>query len=186
MIANWSKAISLLLVSEGPELNVNPPGTLAGQGEPGGASRYGVSVSALSDFYKSIGDAPATVQSIIDLTESQATLFYRSVTAKACRFDDLPNGIDYTMLDLTCTLGPSGSAWVLQNVLGIWPFVNSITDQMIATVKTIDPKILIWSVGSAWLVKKRMQSDLGWQMHGHGWTNRMNRVRGDALAMSGA
>lgn len=185
MKTTWPTAIPLLLASEGPELNLNPPGTPKGQGEPGGASRYGVSVDALSDLHKRLGLPPVTVQTIRDLTESQASDFYLNVSAPACRFDDLPAGVDYVMLDADCTLGPSGGAWLLQNVLGQWPLVSKVTDEMVSLCQSADPRALIWALGSAWIVKKRMQGEQGWIDHGHGWNNRMVRVRHDALAMVG-
>ena len=183
MQTNWSKSIPLLLVSEGSELNINPPGTPAGQGEPGGGSRYGVSVAALSDLYKSRGLLPATIQDIIDMTDVKAADFYQNVTAKAIRFDDLGVGVDYVMLDITANLGPTGGLWLLQNVLGIWPVGNTISDLIVNLANKQDSKQLIYAIGAAWLSKKHESP--GWIKSGHGWTNRMNRVRGDALAMSG-
>lgn len=173
---NWPRAVSLLLVSEGSELNV-------GGSEPGGASRYGVSVAALSDLHGRLGLPPVTVKTIENLVEAQAGDFYQQVTARACRFDDLSVGVDYAMLDITANLGPSGGAWLLQNVLGQWPLNSTISDATVLAASLVDPKILVYALGAAWMAKKRESS--GWSKSGHGWTNRMVRVRGDALAMTG-
>lgn len=180
---NWPRAGGLLLVSEGDELNINPPGTPAGQGEPGGASHYGVSVAALTDLRRSQGLGPATVAMVAALTASQALDFYHAVTARACRFDDLAAGVDYAMLDVTANLGPAGGPWLLQCVLGIWPHTNTITDYVVERANAMDPHIVVYAIGAAWLAKKR--EALGWPKSGHGWTNRMVRVRGDALNMIG-
>lgn len=175
MKETWLKSISLLLTSEGSELNV-------GGSEPGGASRYGVSVAALGDLHKKLGLPPVTVDTIRELDAVGAIDFYQQVSAKACRFDDWPSGVDYVMLDITTNLGPAGGARLLQCVLGLWPQVDNITDQMIALGN--NPRSLVFALGAAWLAKKR-ESD-GWPKSGHGWTNRMVRVRADALAMTGA
>lgn len=176
MITNWSRSVPLLLDSEGAEV------TLGGS-EPGGASKYGVSVFALTDLRKSLGLGPATVDIVSQLTAEQAEDFYQRVTAQACRFDDLPVGVDYAMLDVTANLGPSGGPWLLQCVLGVWPHVSGVTDEMIRQCSTVDQGTLIYAIGAAWMAKKRESG--AWPRAGHGWTNRMVRVRRDALAMTG-
>lgn len=183
MQKNWERAVALLLESEGAEVNVNPPGTPVGQGEPGGASRYGVSVAALSDHRARRGLGPATVAMVAGLSAADAGLFYRDVTGAACRFNDLPGGVDYAMLDVTANLGPAGGAWLLQCVLGLWPHVDRVTDEMISLIRTINSGFLAYAIGAAWIAKKRESPT--WPKHGHGWNNRMTRVRGDALMMIG-
>lgn len=178
---NISRSISLLLVSEGSELNINPPGTPHGQGEPGGASHWGVSVSALTDLRRSRDLVPATVQDVIDLTEEQASDFYQSVTARACRFDDLPSGVDYRALDVFANLGPTGGAHLVQVTLGMWPLADTITDAVLGEIGKLDPEVMIIALGAAWLAKKSGQP--GWVKSGHGWTNRANRVNSDAIRM---
>lgn len=174
MKATWPRSIALLMDSEGPELNI-------GGSEPGGASRRGVSVSAFGDLHKKLGLPLVTVDTIRNLTDDQAEDFYRQVTAVACRFDDLPSGVDYVMLDVTTNLGPSGGSWLLQNVLGQWPLVNTITDEVVSLTRSMSPTTLITAIGAAWIAKKHESP--GWAKSGHGWNNRMMRVRGDALAM---
>lgn len=176
MIDNWPRAGALLLVSEGDEVNISA-------GEPGGASKYGVSVAALSDLRKSQGLSPATIDMVAVLTSDQALDFYHRVTAKACRFDDLSTGVDYAMLDATANLGPSGIAWLAQCVIGLWPQGNAVTDDMVFRMRDMSTEAVIIGIGSAWLAKKRESSS--WPKYGHGWTNRMVRVRVDALSMTG-
>lgn len=171
---NWINSYPLLLVSEGSELNISPT-------EPGGASIFGVSVTALSDLRKSRGLPPATVDDIKNLTAADVEDFYKSVTAKACRFDDLPKGVDYRALDIFTNLGPTGGAWCLQIALGMWPLANTITDDVMSEVGKVAPEVLIVALGAAWLSKKHESS--GWPQSGHGWTNRANRVTQDAAAM---
>lgn len=184
MLTNWPHSLPLLLVSEGAEVNINPPGTPPGQGEPGGASKYGVSVAAYSDLRKRRGLPPATVQDIADLTEDQASDFYQTVTGAACRFNDMPVGVDYRNLDIFANLGPTGGSRLLCVALGIWPLVDTVTDAVIREVTRVDPEVLIFALGAAWLSKKHEQGVEGWIKSGHGWTNRRVRVDQDATDMS--
>jgi lysozyme family protein len=176
MRENWERSVALLFDSEGRELTV-------GGSEPGGASKLGVSVAALTDFRKSRGLGPASIDMVSSLTETDAAEFYQSVTARAIRFDELPPGVDYAMLDVTANLGPSGGPWLAQCVLGVWPQGNVMTGYMVAGLNDMPAEAAVYAITGAWLAKKRESSS--WGRAGHGWTNRMTRVRGDALKMIG-
>lgn len=180
MKINWPRSVPLLLVSEGSELNINPPGTPPGEGEPGGASHYGVSVAALSDLRRKQGLPPATIQDVIELTETTAGAFYQAVTAVACRFDELPSGVDYRCLDIFANLGPTGGAHLVQVTMGTWPLVDTMTDSVMGEIGKMDPEVLVVALSAAWLSKKH-ENQKGWIKSGHGWTNRANRVTIDAI-----
>jgi lysozyme family protein len=174
MKANWDMSWPLLLVTEGPEVNI-------GGTEPGGASHFGVSVSALTDLRKKQGLPPATVDVVRNLTAQDAAAFYRAVTAEVCRFDDLAVGVDYRMLDIFANLGPTGGARLVCVTLGIWPTADTVTDTVMGEIGKHDPEVLVVALGAAWLSKKHESP--GWAKSGHGWTNRANRVNGDAIRM---
>ena len=177
MRETFDKCIGLILDSEGPELNV-------GGSEPGGASRYGVSVDALTDWFRRSGRPPATVADVRDMTADLASTIYRAMYADRIRFDDMPVGVDYTMLDKSINLGVTGGARLLQVTLGIWPVTGKFDDETIISLGAIDPSDMIHMIGAAWLAKK-FESP-GFVTAGHGWTNRRNRVDKDALKLAGA
>lgn len=179
MKSNWEKVIPLLLDSEGPETNIS-------SGEPGGASKYGVSVAALSDYRKKQGLSSATIDIVSRLTAADAETFYRETVARACRFDELPIGVDYMMLDVTTNLGNTGGPWLLQIVMGQWPLVPTLPADLLLRVTAMNlaqQRELIYALGAGWLAFKHASP--AWPRAGHGWTNRMVRVRRDALAMTG-
>lgn len=184
MKSTWQGAIGLILASEGPELSVNPPGTPRGQGEPGGASKYGVSVDALTDWHRRTGLPAATVSDVSRMTQELASDIYWGNYAVPIRYEELPAGVDYRLADISINLGVTGGAWLLQVTLGVWPLSNQITDDVLKEVLRQDPRVLTYALGAAWLSKKHEQP--GWVKSGHGWTNRAVRVTQDALKMIGS
>ena len=180
MIQNAQKALDYVLDSEGPELNVS-------ESEPGGASKYGVSVSALSDYHKKIGLPPATIADVSKLTDADARKFYAAVFMPPIRFDDLPSGVDYRLLDIEINLGISGGIAAFRRVLGISE-VGAMTDADVAIAKSVDSKDLIADIEREWLAVKARSPH--WPLtakpsYQHGWTNRAKRVTAQALAMAG-
>lgn len=181
MNKNREKAMHLLLDSEGSELNVSP-------NEPGGASKFGVSVDALTDYYKMIkrGRA-ATVDDVSNVTFELAVVVYGALFADRVRFDDLPSGVDYLMLNNCANLGVSGGIRLAQVAFGAWNAVG-IMDDGTVTLLSENPEITIHSLTAAWLAKKFQSPHWGPSSvtkngYGHGWTNRALRVREDALKM---
>ena len=166
-----------ILQDEGSELTL-------GDSEPGGASRYGVSVSALSDYNRLLMKPPATVQDIINLTQDQAVSFYMWFFT-SMRLIEMPDAIAYRVADITTNLGRVGGMRSLQVALGIWPVVDLVGDNVIASIKNTDPKQVICSLTAAWLACKYYspKSAADWGKDGHGWTNRANNAHNRALGM---
>lgn len=176
MKETFTKCMPLILASEGSELNLSP-------GEPGGASRYGVSVDALTDWNRALGRPRANIADVENMTPDLATSIYKKFYADRIRFDELPAGVDYRLLDAAINLGVTGGARLVQVALGIWPVTGKMDDDTVRATFTIDPQTMVRMIGAAWLSKKFESS--GWQKSGHGWTNRRNRVDIDALKMIG-
>lgn len=181
MQTTWLAGIAFILESEGSELNLSP-------GEPGGASRYGISLTVLREHHEKHGLPPATIDDLKALTPKQAADIYWERFALPIRFDELPAGVDYRLLDAEVNLGVGGGIDLLQLTLGIFPLTRMIDDVTLAAIKRIDPKVLIYALGAAWLSKKHESP--GWNPHpgssngyGHGWTNRCNAATAAALAM---
>jgi lysozyme family protein len=181
MKANEAQAVAGVVLSEGPELNVNPPGTPPGQGEPGGASKYGVSVDALTDYHRALGKPAATVADVAALTEAGAITFYTEWVMPKLRFDELPSGVDYRAFDVFTNLGTSGGIDLLELAVGRFPPLGKFDDHLLAAVKAIDPRAMVLMIGAQWITKKRTQP--GWIKSGHGWSNRRTRVDAQALSM---
>src|SRR6185312_4100271 len=146
--------------------------------EPGGASRGGVSVDLLTDYYKKIGKGrKATIQDVTDLTVDDVNAVYGAMLLDPLRFDELPSGVDYRVADIEVNSGATGGVQVLQLALGMWPLSGVMDDATMARVKNIDAKLLIQLLGAAWIAKKHESpnwnpSPVTANGYGHGWSNR--------------
>jgi len=186
MQANLPIALADLLVIEGSEVNI-------GGSEPGGGSRYGVSVTALSDFNKRHGKSAATVDDIRAMTPELAGQFYTEVTAQSIRFNDLRSGPDYRLFDIAANLGPTGGIWAMELALGRFPITGVMSDDLVAQANSTDARMLIRCLSAVWIAKKHCSpnwypknvnpqsvTDHG---YGHGWSARNIKATAAALAL---
>lgn len=181
MQKNRTATLDMILASEGPELNVSP-------NEPGGASRYGVSVSFLTDYNRTLARPPATIDSIRVLTEADARTVYGAMLLDRLRFDEFPSGVDYRFTDIATNLGMTGGPRLLQLALGMWPITGKVDDETMARVRLADPATLIFSLSAAWIAKKAESPNWGPSPvtktgYGHGWTNRNVAATAAALKL---
>jgi lysozyme family protein len=174
MITNLPTALGYITGDEGEELNVSPD-------EPGGASKWGVTLTDLSE----VRGRPCTVADVAALTQNDASQIYGTRFAKPIYFDDLPGGLDYRMLDCAVTLGVTGAIEALQMCLAIWPTTGVMDAPTLAAVKAATPAVLVLQLDAAWLTWKRGLTATGWQKYGHGWVNRVLKVRARLPAMMG-
>lgn len=180
MQANTAKALAYILEDEGAEFNVSP-------GEPGGASKYGVSVVALSDWNKKHGKPAATIVDVGNMTPDLAGQIYTADYLDPIRFNDLPPGVDYRLADIAVNLGVTGGITALQLALGMWPLTGIMDSATMAMLKG-DPKSLILSLSAAWIAKKHESPSWGPSSvtkngYGHGWSNRNIAATRRAIAM---
>lgn len=181
---NLTAALGYILSDEGPELNV-------GGSEPGGASKYGVSVNALTDWHKQHGKPAATVADVAAMTPDLAGQIYTANFANPIRFDEMPPGADYRLLDIAVNLGVTGGITALQLAIGMWPITGVFDDRTMVAVNSVDAKSLVHALSAAWIMKKHESP--GWLPHtgsangyGHGWSNRNARATASAVSMIGA
>lgn len=174
MQSNLQTALGFILSDEGPELNV-------GGSEPGGASKLGVSVTALSDWHKQQGLPAATVADVSAMTADLAGQIYAHNYADPIRFNDLPGGVDYRLLDIAVNLGVAGGTTALQLALGMWPISGTMDAATAKAVSLVDPSALVRALSAAWISKKHESPN--WPRYGHGWSNRNARATVNALTM---
>lgn len=171
-----------------------------GASEPGGASRYGISVLYLSDYNHKHGGPQvgtfegqsvyATVQNIVDLTEAQARAVYEEMLLDPILFDQLPGGVDFMLAQITANLGTTGGIRALQMALRMWPLTGVMDSDTMARVTAEDPKTLVASLGSVWIGFKSASpnwnpSPVTKNGYGHGWTNRNINAYNHALPLIG-
>jgi lysozyme family protein len=180
---NSSAALDLIIRWEGPEVNISSQ-------EPGGISKYGISLTTYADYCKKNNLGIPTFDTISNLTESDARNFYSLVFLPAVRFNDLPTGVDVRLADIAVNLGITGGINQLQMVLGQYPLTGTLTDVQIQLLNTYDPSAVILALSAGWISNK--QTHTSWAIDGHGWTNRNvsvtkncnNVIQGKALDLS--
>ena len=181
MQANRTITLDSILRWEGSDLNTAPT-------EPGGASKYGISVDFLSDYHKKHGLPKATIPDVSNLTADAASQIYGEMLLDPLRFDQLPSGVDFRLADLTTNLGMTGGPTLLQLCLGIYPLTGVMDSQTIAATMASDPKALIVALSAAWIAVKHQSpnwssSPVTKSGFGHGWSNRNNAQKEAALAL---
>lgn len=174
MNINLATALGYIDEDEGPEVNISPD-------EPGGASKWGVTLTDLSEVRGKV----CTVDDVSALTQDDANQIYTTRFAVPICFNDLPGGVDYRMLDCAVTLGVTGAIEALQMCLAMWPTTGVMDTPTLAAVKTATPAILVLQLDAAWLTWKRGLTVDGWKKYGHGWNNRVLKVRSRLPAMIG-
>lgn len=170
MLVNRSITLDSILQWEGSDLNMAPT-------EPGGASKYGISVDFLTDYRKKHGLDAATVNNVAALTEDAARQIYNERLLDPLQFDQLPNGVDFRLADLTTNLGMTGGPNLLQLCLGMYPLTGMVDAPTLALVNSVDPKALVIALSAAWIAVKHQSSNWGPSSvsksgFGHGWSNR--------------
>lgn len=181
MRENWTAAVDFLFSWEGEELNVS-------SSEPGGASKYGVSVVTLTE-YRAVQRlrTPATIADVSALSRDEAAEVCRNRFAAAIGFDDLPAGVDLMMLNVSFNLGINGGMTLLSAVLGSWS--SGSGDALMPLARAADPKQLIRDLSIGWLAIKSRSPNWAerptdkFRGYGHGWTNRHLAAIPAALAL---
>lgn len=171
--ADW---IGYVLADEGPEVNQSTD-------EPGGVSRYGVSLAAYSDYRRAEKLPAPVVADVAAMTPAAATEFYAWFLGDMM-LDQLPEALAYRIADLAVTLGREGAVEALCVALGVWPMPATMTAALVTDAEAADQRSLLLALGAAWLATKRTQGGAaGKARYGHGWNVRANRVHDRAAAM---
>lgn len=161
--STFARVMEWILVDEGSELNISSH-------EPGGASRYGVSIDALTTFLK----RKATVQDLKAMSPATVAQVYRTLYADPIGFDKLPVGLNYAALDFGIN---SGIAHVdgKDNMAGV---KDAVTEALKET--GIENQInKLCDLRLEW-----MKSLKNYPKYKNGWTARLDRVRNRSINMA--
>lgn len=170
MQKNYAKAMAGVAVSEGGWSN--------DAADPGGPTMYGI-IQVEYDAWRDRQKLPR--QSVRKISDEDVAAIYLKQYAAPLHFNDLPSGVDYTVLDYGINSGVSRGSKELQRVVGTTPdgIIGLLT--LAATVKA-DPIVVINAIND-----RRMAFLRGlkiFSVFGKGWTARVARVRADSLAMA--
>lgn len=144
-------------------------------GDPGGPTKYGITINDARLYWKK----NATASDVKSMPKSVASDIYVKHYATPLKYDDLPAGVDYAILDYGINSGISRSAKVLQKLVGVTAD-GSIGPQTIAATNKKDPIQLINQIYDERL--KFLKGLKTWSIFGKGWNSRC--VRGRALALT--
>lgn len=150
--------------------------------DPGGATNKGITIATFRQYIKPNG----TVADLKALTVQQAVDVYKAQYWDVCRADDLPSGVDYTVVDFAVNSGPTRAVKYLQAALSIAQD-GVIGPQTLATATAAAatyPKLLIRIINADRLAfMKRIQGGKLWATFGKGWQRRVDDVRSTSLAL---
>lgn len=168
MRETYERAIRQVLKHEGG-YGVHPS-------DPGGPTNFGITIADARTYWKP-GASAADVQA---MPINVAREIYRKHYADAIRYDELPAGVDYAVLDYGINSGVSRSAKVLQRILNVDPVDGKIGLVTLAAASTTDAASTIRSIYRERLAfLKRLKT---WPTFGTGWARRCEE--GLALALT--
>ena len=144
--------------------------------DPGGATNHGVTKRTWEAF---VGHE-VTVEDIQALTIDDVSPLYRQRYWDAIRGDDLPVGVDYALFDFAVNSGVHEATKKLQEVVGAEPDGELGDYTLYALFQKHSPEV-IPAVSAARL--EMLQSLPTWEHFGHGWENRVEAVKAEALAL---
>jgi len=168
---NLDECLTLIFGSEGGYVN-HPK-------DPGGATKYGITAATLG-AHRGLGRA-ATPNEVKALSLAEATRILEAQYARSIRFDDLPAGIDYAVLDFAVNSGPAQAAKTLQRALGVNPD-GVIGERTIeAIMNRQQPTLINLYCDERLVFLKKLKT---WSTFGKGWSRRVSEVRAGAIKMS--
>ena len=180
MQENLNATLDLILRWEGNDVNTAPS-------EPGGISKYGISLTAYSDYCKKMNIAVPTKDTIANLTEADARSFYGDYWLPQIRFNELPTGVDMRLADISVNSGIVGAIKKLEMVLLQFPLTGRISDDLLQRLNKYDSKIVVFALSAAWISAKETKPTWydagGGKSYGHGWSNRNIDVTDKALGL---
>jgi len=159
---NLDKALALIFGHEGEFSNRSL------KDDPGGATMYGITAATLG-AYRKLG-RKATAAEVKALTAGEAREIMVSQYARPIRFDDLPSGLDYAVLDFAINSGPAQAVRTLQRCLDV-DADGIMGAHTLAAIGKADLPALIRAYCSARMAYLR---DLkNWGANARGWTIRV-------------
>lgn len=169
MKGNLSKCLDIVFAKEGGYVD-NP-------NDNGGSTNLGITIKTLRAWRQK----PVTKEDVRNVTRAEAEKIYLHWYAQPVRFDDLPLGVDLVAFDAAVNSGPSQSAKWLQEAVGVKAdgFIGLITLEAIGKA---DPVELINRACMLRMEFLKLHED--WPHFGKGWTNRVENIRKEAIAMA--
>lgn len=139
--------------------------------DPGGPTNWGITIIDARLYWKK----DATALDVKNMPKNVAEDIYRKQYADVLRYNALPAGVDYSVLDYGINSGVGRSGKVLRRVVGLPDNTSKITDEVIAEVLKRSPTQLIIAINDERL--RFLRSLKTWPVFGKGWERRVREVK---------
>src|SRR5439155_16128737 len=139
--------------------------------DPGGLTNFGIT---LAD-YRRYAKADATAADVRSMKVIEAKAIYRAKYWNAQRCDELPAGVDYSVVDYGVNSGIGRSGKVLRRVVGLPDNTSVVNGQVLAYARVRDPKVLVAAICDERLAF--LKSLKTWPVFGRGWGTRVAEVK---------
>src|SRR5690625_897685 len=87
--------------------------------DPGGKTNHGITLATYTNWRRSQGLPDPSADDLRAISEEEVEAIYQQNYWDACRCDDLPPPIALLVFDMAVNAGPSRSARLLQEALGV-------------------------------------------------------------------
>lgn len=143
--------------------------------DPGGPTNFGITLADARQYWK----ASATAIDVKNMPKRVAETIYAEHYATTLRYNDLPAGLDYSVLDYGINSGTGRAGKVLRRLVGLDDSTSAITDIVIGELRKRNTIALINAIWDERL--KFLKSLSTWDHFGPGWERRC--VEGRSLAL---
>lgn len=171
--SNMVASIDRILISEGSTYTNDPE-------DPGGPTKYGITIYDTRLYVKK----GATAADVKALTKDVAIKIYDEKYWDALNCDELPSGLDYTIVDYGVNSGIARSGRVLRQLLGMPTNDWHVTPEVIAAINKRAVTALIRGENSERL--NFLQHLNTWPRFGGGWGARVRSVNAISLNLANA
>ena len=143
--------------------------------DPGGPTNWGITIIDARKYWR----PNATADDIRAMPKEVAEDIYRRHYAAPLRYDDLPSGLDYAVLDYGINSGIGRAGKVLRRVCALPDSDWRVTDDVLKAVAARKTPALIGALCDERL--RFLKSLKTWPVFGAGWGRRVSEVRALAL-----
>jgi lysozyme family protein len=173
--ANLEHGLDLIFLSE--------RGFSQHEDDPGGPTQDGVTLSTLTAWRKK----PVTIAELKGLGSDERNAIFAAQYAEPIRFDELPDGLDYCVLDCSVNSGPNRAGRILQHALGmtgkdIDGVIGAKTLALVNAARAMEISEIIQSYCDDRLTFMRTLRN--WRTFKNGWTKRVAVVEDEALRIA--
>ncbi|MBV7434504.1 glycoside hydrolase family 108 protein [Cardiobacteriaceae bacterium TAE3-ERU3] len=139
--------------------------------DPGGATNYGITQATYDAWRKAEGQSTRSVR---EITQTEVARIYKTNYADMIRYDALPAGVDYAVLDFAINSGVSRAVKFVQRIVGVQDD-GIMGSKTLAAIGQFSPRLLIDALCDSRL--EYMQSLKTWGTFGKGWERRVASVK---------